>query len=142
MTTAMSQKGEPEMKRLVPLSTNSSPARTARVCTAPASEPASGSVMAKQMAFSARATGRMKRPIWSAVACFASAPTRGGPESSPSTCARQGRAGGVDGFLDEAVVEHAEAGAAQGLGQSHAVEAVVARAAPDLFEQRAGAPDS
>jgi hypothetical protein len=41
----------------------SSPSRTARVWIAPASDPASASVIAKQIAFWAWATGKMKRSI-------------------------------------------------------------------------------
>jgi hypothetical protein len=63
ISTAQSAKGEPEMKRLRPVSTQSSPSCTARVSSAPASEPAPASVSAKQIAWSARATGRMKCSI-------------------------------------------------------------------------------
>ncbi|MCY1376142.1 hypothetical protein D9M69_636120 [compost metagenome] len=90
MSTARSANGEPEMKRLRPFSTYTSPSRRACVCTAPASEPASASVSAKQIAFSACATGRMNFAICSGVANFASAPTRGGPLSSPNTCGASG----------------------------------------------------
>ena len=81
--TAKSQKGEPEMNFLVPFKTKLSPCCTAEVCNAPASDPASGSVMAKQTAFSARATGKMKRCICAGVAWRTKAPSLGGPVSSP-----------------------------------------------------------
>ena len=57
MTWAKSASSASLMKRLTPLITYSSPSRTARVRMEPGSEPASGSVWAKQARFSSRSSG-------------------------------------------------------------------------------------
>ena len=51
---------------------------------------------------------------------------------------REGRSRGVDGLLDQHLVEHGQAGAAHGLGQGHAVEAARMRQLPDLAQQFGG----
>jgi hypothetical protein len=48
------------------------------------------------------------------------------------------RSRGIDGFLDQHLVEHGQAGAAHGLGQGHAVEAARMREFPDLAQQVPG----
>ncbi len=66
-TTYIPAAGAFEMKRLAPVMTQWSPCRSARVATAAASEPASGSVSAKAGTVSPRASAGSQRCFWASV---------------------------------------------------------------------------